>query len=198
MTSAFILPDITMRNPSEATMKLSNEAQNVFDRLASHEGENCTICKHVIDRNTPHEHGNGRKIAIPKPVPVSERMPSPGPDDEDVTMRPSQPPPIALATVMKSLEDELEHLKIELDRYQALYNKHDPSLSKRKRKMVYDKIEKVLKTIDAKADQIYALYDVLEGQKETGKEMTEGEVEMTLQSVGIDVEAALFTHGEHY
>lgn len=192
MTSAFILPDITMRNPGEATMKLSTTAQEAFDRLASHEGKNCTICKRVIDHNAPHEHGATQKISIPKPVPVSERMPSPEPEDEDdVTMRPSQPPAIALATVMKGLEDELAHLKVQLARYQALYNQHDPSLSKRKRKIVYDKIEKVLSTMDTKADQIYALYDVLEGQKAAGHQMNEHEFEVTLQSVGIDIEAAM-------
>jgi hypothetical protein len=51
------------------------------------------------------------------------------------------------------------------------------------------KIEKLLKDIDLKADQIYALYDVLEGQKQNGHEMTEQEMEVTLQSIGIDTAA---------
>ncbi len=40
-----------------------------------------------------------------------------------------------------------------------------------------------------KADQIYALYDVLEGQKESGQMMTMDEegLEMTLQSIGLDI-----------
>ena len=67
-----------------------------------------------------------------------------------------------------------------------MYNSHDASLSKRKRKSVFVKIEALLKAIDAKADQIYALYDVLEGQKADGHEITEEEVEVTLNAIGID------------
>ena len=186
MTSAFIVPDITMRNPGEATMKLSQSAREVFDRLAQHDGQNCSICKRVIDHGIPHEHENATRLTVPKPTPVSERMPSPGPDDDEPTMRPSQPPAVALATVLKGLEDELKHLKIKLSEYQALYNCHDPALSKRKRKAVFDKIEKLLATIDIKADQIYALYDVLEGQKQSGQEMDEDEVEVTLLRIGVD------------
>ena len=185
MTSAFIVPDITIRNPGEATIKLSAAAREVLDRLANHNGQNCTICKRVIDHDSPHSHTE--KVTVPKPIPVSQRMPSPGPYEEEPTMRPSQPPSLALAKVMKDLEDELAHLKMQLAQHQALYNKHDPSLSKRKRKAVLASIEKLLQTIDVKADQIYALYDVLEGQRANGQEMTEREVEVTLHNVGIDV-----------
>ena len=52
---------------------------------------------------------------------------------------------------------------------------------------MYKKVETLLKAIDVKADQIYALYDVLEGQKADGHEISEEEVEVTLQSIGIDV-----------
>jgi len=103
-------------------------------------------------------------------------------------MRPSVAPALALATVMKGLEDELAHLKIELAQYQAIYNKHDASLSMRKRKAVKSRIERLLKAIDIKADQIYALYDVLEGQKESGQELSEKEVEVTLMDIGIDID----------
>jgi hypothetical protein len=73
-----------------------------------------------------------------------------------------------------------------LAQHQAIYNSHDASLSKRKRKSIFTKIGTLLKTIDAKADQIYALYDVLEGQKANGHEITEEEVEVTLNSIGIN------------
>jgi hypothetical protein len=107
--------------------------------------------------------------------------------NEEPTLRPSQPPALALATVLKGLEDELSHLKMQLVPYQNTYNQHDASLSKRQRKSLYQKIEMLLKDIDTKADQIYALYDVLEGQKQDGHEMTEQEVEVTLQSIGVSV-----------
>lgn len=193
MTSAFILPDITMSNlgaAEEGASRFSTAAQQVFDNLAQHNGKNCTVCKRVIEHGCTHNHDQTGKqtIKIPKPVPVSDRMPEPTPYEEEPTIRPSQPPPVALAKVMKALEDELEHLKMKLSRYQVLYNQHDASLSQRKRKTIMDKIEKLLKAVDAKADQVYQLYDVLEGQKAAGQEITEDEFEMTIQSIGIDLE----------
>lgn len=191
MTSAFIVPDITIRNPgsgSHLVPELSKEAQDVLDGLAKHDGQNCTVCKRVNSQDGHHEHSApvNEAIKIPKPVPVSDRILKRTPYEEEPTIRPAQAPGLALAIVMKGLDDELAHLKIELTQYQALYNGHDPALSKRKRKSVYNKIETLLEAIEVKADQVYALYDVLEGQKQDGHEISEEEVEITLQSVGIN------------
>lgn len=191
MTSAFILPDITIRNPavdSQPVPELTKDAQDVLNGLAKHGAQNCTVCRRAISRDEPHEHDATVREAINifKPVPVSDRMPESGPYEEEPTVRPAQAPGLALAIVMKGLDDELAHLKIELAKYQALYNGHDPALSKRKRKSVYHKIETLLQAIEVKADQVYALYDVLEGQKQDGHEISEEEVEITLQSIGIN------------
>ena len=201
MTSAFIIPDITMRNPGatgEGASRLSTAAQQVVDTLAQHNGKNCTVCNRVIEHGSTHDHDRTGKqtIKVPKPIPVSDRMPEPAPYEEEPTIRPSQPPPVALAKVMKALEDELEHLKMKLSRYQVLYNQHDASLSQRKRKAIMEKIERLLKAVDAKADQVYQLYDVLEGQKAAGQEITEDEFEMTIQSIGIDLEGMGLRGGE--
>ena len=189
MTSAFIVPDITIRQPglSGSQMpKLTKKGQEVLDSLATHGGQNCTVCKRSVVAGEQHEHdGTVRGIKIKKPVPVSDRIIEASAEDVDPTIRPSQAPGLALATVLKGLEDELVHLKIQLNHYQNLFNSHDPALSKRKRKSVQQKIESVLQAIDVKADQIYALYDVLEGQKQDGHEISEEEVEITLQSIGI-------------
>ncbi|PYH87593.1 hypothetical protein BO71DRAFT_454589 [Aspergillus ellipticus CBS 707.79] len=189
MTSAFILPDITF-NPAglavENLTKLPEATQRALDSATQHKGKNCTVCKRSIPGDAC-DH-TGEAVKIPKPIPVSERMPEPSPYNEEPTMRPAQAPEVALATVLKALEDELAHLKMQLVAYQASYNKLDASLSKRQRKSLGEKIEKVLQDIDMKADQIYALYDVLEGQKQDGREMTEQEMEVTLQSIGIDAD----------
>ncbi|CAG8390026.1 unnamed protein product [Penicillium salamii] len=184
MTSAFILPDITLHHVdlvASDPSKLPQESQKALDGIAQHSGKNCTVCKgHSKDCN--HE-----AVKVPKPVPVSERMPKPSVYNEEPTMRPSQPPAVALATVLKALEDELSHLKMQLATYQAAYNKIDVSLGKRPRKTLQEKIDKLYKDIDMKSDQIYSLYDVVEGQKQDGHEMTEQEMELTLESIGIDV-----------
>ncbi|KAI9815968.1 MAG: hypothetical protein M1827_001960 [Pycnora praestabilis] len=195
ITSAFILPDITLRGlplAGGARPIVPAAAQRVLDGLAQHDRQNCTICYRVKSYDNAKD-GPGKSqepretVTVSKPVPVSDRMPKSNPYEEEPTMRPSQPPGVALATVMKALQDELAHLKMELAQYQSMYNKHDPSLSKRKRKSVYKKIEELLKAIDTKSDQIYALYDVLEGQKAAGHEISEEEVEVTLNTIGIDV-----------
>ncbi|KAL6231107.1 hypothetical protein BDW75DRAFT_221072 [Aspergillus navahoensis] len=191
MTSAFILPDITLRHAdlAENLTKLPEATQRALNRATQHNGKNCTVCKQSIP-GVGCEHTSDA-VKIPKPVPVSERMPEPSIYNEEPTLRPAQTPAVALATVLKALEDELSHLRIQLVSYQGAYNKLDASISKRQRKALGEKIEKLLKDIDMKADQIYALYDVLEGQKQRGQEMTEQEMEVTLQSIGIDTNPRL-------
>ncbi|KAG7002193.1 hypothetical protein G7Y79_00028g062140 [Physcia stellaris] len=186
MTSAFILPDITIRQPLP---ELSAAGEKVLDDLKNHKEQNCIVCHQTVKSGSNHDHTGATKasITIPKPVPVSDRMPEPTEYNEDPTIRPSQPPAFALAFVLKGLEDELAHQKMQLAHYQKLYTGHDPALSKRQRKSVYAKVETLLKDIDVKSDQIYSLYDVLEGQKQDGHQITEQEVEVTLQSIGVDV-----------
>ncbi|KAL9127426.1 MAG: hypothetical protein Q9217_003695 [Psora testacea] len=191
MTSGFILPDITIQAPASGAEKTPNPTKEngvVSDMVAKHNTQNCTICK-LVGHGENHEHLGPVKeaITVSKPVPVSERIPEAMSGEDEPTMRPSQTPGLALATVLQGLEDEIAHLKIKLAQYQVLYNTHDPSLSKRKRKSCYQKMETLLQAIDVKADQIYALYDVLEGQKEDGQDMTQEKVEITLQSIGVDV-----------
>lgn len=190
MTSAFIVPDITIHNAGASNQqvpKLTKEGQEMIDSLKAHNGQNCTVCKRAVKADEQHDHGKttNETIKVARPVPVSERMPKASEEDGDPTIRPAQAPGLALATVLKELEDELAHLKIQLSHYQTLYNSHDPALSKRSRKSVQQQIETVLQAIDIKADQIYALYDVLEGQKEDGHEISDEEVELTLQSLGV-------------
>ena len=201
MTSAFIVPDITIRNPvanTEEIPAVTKEGQKVLEGLANHNGRNCTVCTRFIKRGEDHDHAQAVKetVKIPKPVPVSERMLKISDDEDDHTIRPSQAPGLALATVMKGLEDELDHLKIQFSKYQSLYNGHNPALSKRSRKSVQQKMESLLRATDVKADQIYALYDVLEGQKQEGHEISDEEVEITLQSIGVDVASLQLRGGE--
>lgn len=175
MTSAFILPDITMNFINRV-----ETASSIVLNPAQHESKNCTVCHDALPASS---ETNKTAPAIPNPVPVSERMPAATPGNEDPTIRPSQPPSLALATVLKQFEDEISHLRLELARQETLYNAHDPSLSKRRRKEVYGRIGKLLAVLERKSDMVYALYDVLEGQKGMGKE----EVEETLRSLGVGV-----------
>ena len=185
MTSAFIVPDITIHNPEASRQQLpelTEENHKIIHGLTEHDQNACTVCTRKLNSGKQHEHSTAAakgQIKIAKPTPVSERKV----EEDDATIRPSQKPSLALAVVLKELEDELDHLKIELARYQALYNGHDPALSKRRRKSVQQQMDVIIQAIDVKADQIYSLYDVLEGQKEDGHELSEEEVGITLQSI---------------
>ncbi|RJE24021.1 hypothetical protein PHISCL_03615 [Aspergillus sclerotialis] len=187
VTSGFILPDITLQHANAAAERQSHlpeSAQRGLDNVAHHKGKNCTVCKRVV----PDDYTCNHSLKIPRPVPVSDRVSEKLAYEEDHTMRPAQQPGIALATVLKALEDELAHMRMQLAAYQASYYKLDASMNKRKRKSLRQKIENLLHHADMKADQIYALYDVLEGQKKVSLQMTEQEADETLQSIGIDVE----------
>ncbi|GAB7349420.1 hypothetical protein MBLNU459_g8535t1 [Dothideomycetes sp. NU459] len=181
MTSAFILPDITLHKHANApAFDIEATAQNV-----AHDRANCTFC--------PTKDSEANASQPFTPVPVTDR----DIDETNATIRPSQPPPIALANVLKQLHDEVAHLKLRLAALEGAYNAHDPALGRRKRKAVKQKMEALIAEIDRRSDQIYSLYDVLEGQKqadagaadregEAAAEMDEADVEETLQSLGID------------
>lgn len=118
-------------------------------------------------------------------VPVVKQTTKPIPYEEEPTLRPSQSPALALLSVIKGLEDELSVEKRQLAQYQALYNNQNPSLAKRARKSLKEKMDSLLRTVDGKADQIYSLYDVVEGQKQQGQGMSNEELEAILHSLGI-------------
>lgn len=164
-TEEFILQDLTFHN--------------VAPPVVSHDEVNCTACPSKSEERKP----------VPNPVPVSER----NIDDTNATIRPSQPPAVALATVMKQLEDEVAHLKMKLASYEKMYNAHDPATQRRLRRHQKAKMDSTIEDIEHRSDQIYALYDVLEGQKQAAARagvecMDEEQVEETLQSLGIDAE----------
>jgi hypothetical protein len=46
----------------------------------------------------------------------------------------------------------------------------DPGRGKRKRKTIAQKLRDILEEFEAKADQIYALYDVVEGARSDGND----------------------------
>lgn len=175
MTSAFILPDITLHGN-----KLPNTIGNT---VAAHNSKTCTACP------------EGKDSTIPVPVPVTEREIDM--DITNATVRPAEKPTDALARVIKENEDEVRHLKLRLASYQHMYNQHDPALSKHRRNYVRNRMNELTAQVHKLSEQVYRLYDVLEGQKQAAEAATNGrsggpavmseqEVENTLESIGID------------
>ncbi|KAK4636331.1 Spindle pole body protein ppc89 [Fulvia fulva] len=173
MTSAFIIPDITMNVNQPLLATLSKPS------CINHDAINCTVCPDSAKTST-----------IPQPIPVTDR----DIDVTDATLRPAQAPADALAMVIKNLSDEVAHLRVQREVHSQQYNQHDPAISKRRRHSLKAKIEALTSQIETRSDQIYALYDVLEGQKQAGQlktetksvEMTQQDVEDTLTSIGLD------------
>ncbi|KAK3067104.1 hypothetical protein LTR53_016222 [Teratosphaeriaceae sp. CCFEE 6253] len=180
MTSAFMLPDITLHGsqPFPTITGMSAEKSCI-----AHVASGCTACHPTLD------------MSIPTPIPVTDRDAPQDLDFTSATIRPAQSPPIALATVIKTLSDEITHLKLQLHAHQRRYHAHDPALSKRQRLSTKVKVERLTAEVERRSDQVYALYDVLEGQKQQQAGVGEAEegapsevegLEETLLSIGID------------
>ena len=153
MTSAFIVPDIKIDTRKQTTMKI-DLTQNIHSK--HHDNDNCTYCRRQATDATTDP------LRVPKLVPVSSRMP----DDVDATLRPSRSPKEALALVVKELQDERAHLHMELAVMRAMLEAHDPSLGRKKRVALEQAVAELLAKIQTRDDQIYHLYDVLEGQRD--------------------------------
>lgn len=160
MTSAFILPDITL-NIAGLRPTLSKSARNVLNTLAPHSPRQCTVCHRIVSAQNPTSAPESPKISTP--VPVSTLPISQG--EIDTTVRPSEAPLKALSRVIRQLADEIVHLKLELHAFERRLTAHDPSRSKRERDLLHEAIDGLNKSIQVKCDQIYSLYDVLEGHK---------------------------------
>ncbi|KAK5136805.1 hypothetical protein LTR08_002101 [Meristemomyces frigidus] len=141
MTSAFILPDITLHASLPST---TNGA------CVHHQPSTCTACRPATE------------VEIPTPIPASQRVPQ---DVEDPTLRPAELPSLALATLIKNLEDEVKHLKLILQSHEQAYLRHDPSMGRRARLGIRAEIERVSVEVEKRSEQVYRLYDVLEGQR---------------------------------
>ena len=184
MTSAYIVPDITISTNAMAS-KPQGGKQKQPERGIDRHLKNCDICHRILEHGKPHEHKKATKISIHKPIPASERMPSPSPSNPDPTMRPSESPGLSLARVIKSFNDEITILNERLKTLETASYHHDSGMSKYQRVQRERTITTLRKQKNSKCDQVYYLMNVLEGQKVAGQEMTEEQVEVTLSSIGI-------------
>jgi hypothetical protein len=160
MTSAFIIPDITLNIPNVPNSTLSPSAHSVLDKLAPHDSENCAVCYRIASKLD----SKLENFAIPVPMPVSTLNEQDG--DADVTFRPADAPHKALSRVIKELADEIVHLKHSLHKTERRLNVHDPARGSRDRRALHSAIDSLNRSIAAKSSQLYDLYDVLESHKD--------------------------------
>ena len=200
MTSAFIIPDITIAQPTgtagpatgaaDATcagVLLTDAAQHIIHSINPHDAKNCVVCSRLTAATSSNNNSNPptdkKTIIVPKPIPVSDTPVLPTIDNPDPTLRPAQPPGVALAIVLKELNDQHEHLKARLATAQAKYQQTDPRLSRARRAKLSREMAGLQRQCEAVADMIYRLYDVLEGQRGGGLEMSVDEVEVTVNGL---------------
>ncbi|POS86404.1 hypothetical protein EPUL_001491 [Erysiphe pulchra] len=160
-----------------------NETDNFSHHHHNHDCKNCFIC--IRKTSTCSKKTIKSIIRIERPVPVSERIPVAEPYEDQPTMRPSTSPGLALARVISGIKNEIEHLYGKFREVEKLYFAHDHSLGRSSRISWRDSMKTLIIQIDIKHDQLYKLYDVLEGQKLAQQEMTSDFLDVTLTDIGI-------------
>ncbi|CCG84018.1 protein of unknown function [Taphrina deformans PYCC 5710] len=133
----------------------------VIKELSRHDSARCTICSRKAASNAKN---NQARQEEEKQQQRQQGKTSGGRacDDANATIRPSQPPVPALHAVLAGLEDEFRHLKLKYHGLADNYNQLDPSLGKKKRKALASDLRTTIEALEGKADQIYAIFDVLE------------------------------------
>ncbi|KAI1436844.1 hypothetical protein GGR50DRAFT_175593 [Xylaria sp. CBS 124048] len=175
---------------ASATPGLTQCAKGVLDNLCrDHECYNCTLCARM---KTQQQESSGkylkRTVRVDRPVPVTDRVKrkpsvSAYQYEDQPTLRPSQDPGIALAKVLKGLEDEERHLQIAINDKQSAYDSCNASHNKTLWKRLDAEIRVLRQRRDLKRDQIYDLNDVLEGQKANAQTMSQDAIDVTITSV---------------
>lgn len=193
LTSGYIVPDITFNQKgimgSQASLQLPADTRPHSEVGQQNVAQDCT------ERSDILSYAPVQAIEQPIQQDAESRQLPPICDaelnitihDEEPTIRPSQPADVALATVMESLKAEHAAQRAEMAKYQASYDRHDVSISRRQRNRIVEKIQALLASTNIKADQIYNLQDVLEGHKQHGQPLTQHQIDDTLQSLGLDL-----------
>ena len=181
MTSAFIIPDITLAPTSKQTASGSGD-----DALVNpHDTKSCTICQRVLTTQS-RKAAAGITVKLSTIVPVSARAHLRS--DPDSTLRPTQPPLSALSVVLKALYDEHAHYHLQLQSAQRNLRSLDPAAERRKHAALHARIAALNAMLDAKSAQIYALFDVVEAHRAELREDGDGDEAREIDEVSLVVD----------
>ncbi|KAI5818088.1 hypothetical protein BZA77DRAFT_308364 [Pyronema omphalodes] len=139
----------------------------------NHDPRSCTVCvrydelrrrEEEAERENPlKDVDNSCVFPAPELEAASARVRQEGDGyEEEPTMRPSLCPKTQLERVVRQLKDEFRHLKLMYQRKSEEFMALDPSIQKKRRKALTREMNELVAEMDAKSDQIYALYDVNE------------------------------------
>lgn len=166
-----------INNEAKQHPVLSSNARQVIDDLCPHNCNSCTVCARVASYNKPTGKRTKKTVRTEKPIAISKRN---LPLEEDHTLRPARAPGIALAIVVKGIQDEIVHLKKRHAEAVALYHRTDGGMKRKERNMIREEMEGLARMLEVKNDQVYELYDVLEGQEAAGQAMDQSAVDVTV------------------
>lgn len=85
--------------------------------------------------------------------------------DEESTLRPSTSPEDSVKLVLEKMSSELSALKDQYNGLMSDYNEHNPANHRTKRREVAAGLKELVDEMESKADQIYAMYDVIAATK---------------------------------
>jgi hypothetical protein len=85
--------------------------------------------------------------------------------DEESTLRPSMSPEDSVKLVLEKMSSELSSLKDQYNGLMAEYNERNPASHRTKRREVAAGLKELVDEMESKADQIYAMYDVIAATK---------------------------------
>lgn len=182
-TSAFILPDINLSSTylSLPTTKKATTGRVVswVDKVQAGGAQGYREPSAMINESVPDLPEEEAFM----PVRVTERLDykennKTNDNEEDIasnaeadidasaiSIRPSQPPPQALAMLIQQMEHEVNHLKEQLAVHNIAFIQHDPAIGQRKRMALKKTVAQYTEEVEKRSAQCYALYDVLEGTK---------------------------------
>lgn len=191
LTSGFILPDITfnLQPAVDSQAAIPTNSQPQLDVAQQNIAQTHVEQADLLDFGPvqAHEQQAQQTAESPKLSPISDEELDITIYEEESSIRPSQPPDVALAVVLESLQTELASQRSQLAKYQRNYDRQDVAINRRQRKQILGRIQALLQSCDLKADQIYNLHDVIEGHKKEGQPITKDQVDNTLQSLGLDL-----------
>ncbi|ORY74819.1 centrosome microtubule-binding domain of Cep57-domain-containing protein [Protomyces lactucae-debilis] len=137
---------VSSKTKQEEAAALQAQVEQVIKDLSRHDAARCTICSKKRQEQQPSKKESKTHMR----------------SDGDATLRPSQPPMEALSSVLAALQDEFRHLKLEHARLAEQYKDLNPELGKRQRKQLAQGLRTCIEQLEAKADQIYSVFDVVE------------------------------------
>ncbi|KAK9462628.1 centrosome microtubule-binding domain of Cep57-domain-containing protein [Lipomyces oligophaga] len=137
-----------------------SEPVNSRSTTNEHNPNICTVCSRRQFRESRGQKLPGQQWQETNNVEYAR-------ESGDVTPRPTMAPSEAVSSVLDQLEEEFGHLKADYQAEVRRYDEIDPVEGKHKRKAIADQLKVIVEKLENRADQIYALYDVLEANNAT-------------------------------